>query len=89
MLFELLSLELPRLRTLSLTRLAPGDADLLSVELFPCLLRRLRDPEELEESVELSESESEDESLSLSLEEESDPDLIGLYQPFIPCRPCK
>lgn len=74
-LLELLSLESPRLRTLSPTRLALGDADLLPAELFPCLLRRLREPEELEESVELSESESEEDSLSLSLEEESDPDL--------------
>lgn len=55
-------------------RLVTGEADLLRVELFPCLLRRRREPDELEESesVELSESESEDESLSLSLDEESE-----------------
>lgn len=74
MLLELLSLGFPPLAALSPVRLVTGEADLRRFELFPCLLRLLREPDEEEESesAELSVSESEDESLSLLLDEESE-----------------
>jgi hypothetical protein len=78
-LLVLLPREVLRPPTLSPVRRVTGEADLLPAELLPCLTRRLREPEELEESVELSESESEEESPSLSLEEESDPDLQNVF----------